>query len=148
MKLPEIEILIKYNGAKRSELRRIESSRDIYTVLGEMYNKNTVHWCEEMILICLNNNNKVLGYYKISAGGTTGTVCDPKVVFTIALNCVGTTAIILSHNHPSGRLEPSIADRHITAKIKAGGLLLDINLLDHIIYTDEGFYSFADEGLL
>ena len=101
-----------------------------------------------MILICLNQNNKVIGFYRVSAGGTTGTICDPKIVFTTALNCAGTTSIIISHNHPSGSLKPSRADEQITAKIKEAGKVLDIKLLDHIIYTEEGYFPFGDEGLM
>lgn len=148
MKLPEIEISIKYKGAKKSELRKISTSADIYAILKEMFNSDTIDWSEQMILICLNQAHKVLGYYRISTGGLTGTVCDPKMVFTIALNCAGTTSIILSHNHPSGNLRPSGADETITQKIKNAGQMLDIKLLDHVIYTDEGYYSFCDEGLI
>lgn len=148
MKLPEIEITIKYKGTKKTELRKLTNSRETYEVCKLLYNENTIDWAEEMILICLNRANKVIGYYKVSQGGTTGTVCDPKIVFTIALNCAGTTSIILSHNHPSGNTEPSSADKQITEKIKNAGRMLDINVLDHIIVTDESYYSFADEGLI
>ena len=77
----------------------------------------------------------------------TGTVCDPKIVFTVALNC-GATSLILSHNHPSGNLYPSNADKEVTKKIKEGGLLLDIRLLDHIIISDENYFSFADDNII
>ncbi len=148
MKLPEIHIVITYKGAKRSELRTITTSRHIYEVLKEMFNTDTIEWSEEMILICLSKANKVLGFYRVSSGGITGTICDPKVVYTIALNCAGTCNIIIAHNHPSGNLRPSQADESLTQKIKGAGLLLDIKLLDHLIYTDEGYYSFSDEGML
>ena len=148
MKLPQIEIQIKFKGTLKSELKTIQSSRDCYEVLKLMYSSDTFHWQEEVILICLNRANKVIGYYKVSKGGTTGTVIDPKIIFTIALNCVGTTSIIISHNHPSGNLNTSRADDDITEKIKQGGKLLDLQLLDHIIVTDEGYYSYLDEGKL
>jgi DNA repair protein RadC len=146
MKLPEIEITIKYKGTKKSELKKVTTSRDIYEVLKEMYNADTIDWQEQMILICLNQANKVIGYYKVSTGGTTGTVCDPKIIFTIALNCAGTCNIILSHNHPSGNLQPSNGDIQTTQRIKEAGKLLDIAVLDHVIYTEDGYYSFRDEG--
>jgi DNA repair protein RadC len=146
MKLPEIEISIKYKGSRKTELKRINNSSDIYTVLKQMFNAEIINWQEQMILICLNQANKVIGYYKVSVGGITGTMCDPKIIFTIALNCAGTTSIILSHNHPSGNLNPSNADIEMTKKIKEGGKLLDISVLDHIIYTEDGFYSMRDEG--
>jgi DNA repair protein RadC len=148
MKLPQIEISIKYKGTKKTELKQLTSSKETAEVLKLMYDADTFDWREEMILICMNRANKVIGYYKMSTGGTTGTVCDPKIVFTTALNCAGTTSLILSHNHPSGNLKPSDADKQITNKIKDAGKLLDITLLDHVIMTDEGYFSFADEGLI
>jgi len=148
MKLPEIEISIKYKGTKRTELKKVQSSKDMYAILKEMYNEDQIFWNEQAILICLNNANKVIGYYKISQGGVTATVIDTRVIFTTALNCVGTTQIILSHNHPSGNTIPSQQDKAVTEKIKKAGKILDIQLIDHIIYTDEGYYSFMDDGEL
>jgi DNA repair protein RadC len=148
MKLPEIEISIKYKGTKKTDLKKVTSSRDAYDVCKLLYSENTFDWVEEMILICLNRANKVIGYYRISKGGIAGTVADPKVIFTIALNCAGTSSIILSHNHPSGNTKPSDSDISLTNKIKDAGYLLDISLLDHIIVTEDSYYSFADEGNL
>ena len=148
MKLPEIEISIKYKGTKKTELKKVTSSRDAYDVCKLLYSENTFDWVEEMILICLNRANKVIGYYRISQGGISGTIADPKVIFTIALNCAGTSSIILSHNHPSGNTKPSDSDISLTNKIKDAGYLLDISLLDHIIVTEDSYYSFADEGKL
>lgn len=148
MKIPQIEISIKFKGALKSELKKINSSKDLYQVCKSMYDNGTFDWQEEMILICLSQSNKIIGYYKISSGGITGTICDPKVVFTVALNCAGTTQIILTHNHPSGNLMPSQADNVLTDKIKNAGSFLDIRLVDHLIITDEGYYSYADEGKL
>jgi DNA repair protein RadC len=148
MKLPEIEISIKYKGAKRTELKKVQSSSDVYEILKQMYNEDQILWSEQAILICLNNANKVIGYYKISQGGITGTVMDARRIFTTALNCAGTTQIIVSHNHPSGNIFPSSNDKTMTRKLRDAGELLDIKLIDHIIYTDEGYYSFMDEGEL
>lgn len=145
MKLPEIEISIKFKGAKKTELKQIKSSKDAYDVFKLLFNADTIEWQEEMVLICLNRANKVIGYYKISKGGMAGTVCDPKIIFTTALNCAA-SSIIIAHNHPSGNLNPSNEDRKLTEKIKKSGELLDITLLDHLIITDESYYSFADEG--
>jgi DNA repair protein RadC len=146
MKLPQIEISIKYKGTKKADLETISSSNDIYTILKMLFNQNTIDWTEEVILICLSRANKVMGYYKVSAGGITATVVDPKVIFTIALNCAGTTNIILAHNHPSGNLTASNEDNAITQKIKNVGEMLDIKLLDHLIVTSDGYYSYNDEG--
>lgn len=148
MKLPEIEISIKYKGTKKVDLKKIASSRDVHSVCKELFNEGTIDWKEEVVLLCLSNANKVIGYYRVSSGGVSGTVVDPRVVFTIALNCAGTTNIILAHNHPSGNLNPSVQDDNLTRKIMEGGELLDIKLLDHLIITSEGYYSYLDEGKL
>lgn len=94
-----------------------------------------------------NRANKVLGIYEVSTGGIAGTVADPKLIFVAALK-VGASGVILSHNHPSGNLTASQADIELTRKIKEGGRLLEIQLLDHVILTSEGYFSFADEGLV
>lgn len=147
MKLPEIEITIRFKGTKKTELRQIICSADIHTLCLEMFNQDTIEWTEEAILICLNRANKVIGFYRVSHGGQTGTVVDPKVIYTVALNCTATN-IILAHNHPSGSVRPSTADENLTRKLKAAGDTLDIKLLDHLIIGEGGYFSFADEGLL
>ena len=106
-----------------------------------------MHWQEEFILICLNNSNQIIGYYSLSKGGMTGTIVDVRMLFNIALKTT-CTGIILTHNHPSGKLQASEADKTLTSKIKQGCKVLDINLLDHIIITNESYYSFGDEGIL
>lgn len=89
----------------------------------------------------------MLGIYEVSSGGITGTVADPKLIFVAALKA-SACGIIISHNHPSGNLKPSRPDEDLTAKIKQAGKFLDIQVLDHVIVTSEGYYSFADEGVL
>lgn len=100
---------------------------------------------EYFVMIFLNNANKVMGYEKVSEGGITGTVADPRIIFRKALEN-GAVSIILCHNHPSGNLTPSLADITLTKKMKEAGKFLDINVLDHIIVSDSGYYSFADSG--
>ena len=102
---------------------------------------------EEFWLLLLNRANKVVKKVKISEGGISGTVVDPKKIFQICLE-QHATSILLGHNHPSGAVTPSEADNKITKKIKDCGLLLDVAVLDHIIVGDDRFYSFADEGAL
>jgi len=102
---------------------------------------------EEFWLLLLNRANRVVKKVKISEGGISGTVVDPKKIFQICLE-QHATSIILGHNHPSGTVTPSEADHKITKKIKDCGLLLDVAVLDHIIVGDDRFYSFADEGNL
>ena len=102
---------------------------------------------EEFWLLLLNRANRVIKKVKISEGGISGTVVDPKKIFQICLE-QHATSILLGHNHPSGAVTPSEADNKITKKIKDCGLLLDVAVLDHIIVGDDQFYSFADEGAL
>ena len=102
---------------------------------------------EFMYMLMLNRQNQVLGYHQISKGGMTGTIIDIRVVFQVALKACA-TSIIVAHNHPSGNLEVSSADRKITQNLKEAGLILEIPLLDHLILSSEGYYSMADEGIL
>ena len=84
---------------------------------------------------------------RVSSGGVSGTIADPKMIFKVALEHLA-SGIILSHNHPSGNLSPSQVDKDLTQKLRAGGQHLDIPVLDHLIFTDKKYFSFADEGLL
>lgn len=102
---------------------------------------------EEFNILLLNRANHVLGWFNVSIGGVASTVVDPKVIFSVALKC-NASGIILSHNHPSGNLNPSDADLNLTKKLNSGGKLLEINILDHLILTTDRYYSFADEGML
>ena len=102
---------------------------------------------EEFWLLLLNRANRVVRKVKISEGGVSGTVVDPKKIFQICLE-QHATSIILGHNHPSGTITPSEADNKITKKIKDCGSLLDVAVLDHIIVGYDRFYSFADEGTI
>lgn len=123
---------------------KITSSRDVYDimqpVLGELSH-------EEFWVIYLNNSNKVLQKQQLSKGGITGTLVDVRLVLKQALE-VGATALILCHNHPSGTLKASEADKKITQNLKTAGLSLDIKVLDHIIVTEKAYFSFADETIL
>ena len=125
------------------ELTKITSSKAVFglmqPIIGELSH-------EEFWVLYLNNSNKVLFKSQLSKGGMTGTIVDTRIVFKIALE-QNATSIILSHNHPSGKLQPSDADIQITKKIKAAGKELDIPVLDHIIITERDYYSFVDEGI-
>lgn len=100
---------------------------------------------ESSFILLLNNANHTIGYAKISQGGITGTVVDPRLVAKYAVESLA-VGVILAHNHPSGNLQPSAADKNITTKIKEGLKYLDIQLLDHIIITSNGYYSMMEEG--
>jgi DNA repair protein RadC len=140
---PQLEISVRLKaGTKEAQ---INNSRDAAEVFREIFNADTMCWTEECIILCLNQANGVIGYHKLSSGGMTGTVVDPRVVFTVALKSCA-SKIMIAHNHPSGNLAPSGADRQITKKLKDAGNLLDIPVLDHIIMSSDGYYSFLDEG--
>jgi len=98
-------------------------------------------------MLMMNRQNQILGYHQLSKGGMTGAVVDVRVVFQVALKGCA-TSLILAHNHPSGNLDTSDADRKITRQIKEAGLILDIPLLDHLIMTTDSYLSMADEGLI
>lgn len=146
--IPEIKITLTFDKkVKKSELFVITTSKDVAFALRGVFNADTFDWTEEFIILCLNKKNAIVGFYKVSSGGITGTVADPRVILTIALKCCA-TSLVLAHNHPSGNLKPSRADEDLTLKIKSAAKFLDINVVDHIILNDESYYSFADEGIL
>jgi DNA repair protein RadC len=146
MNTPKINVTVTVKNNKR--LKTIKKVEDAYSICKEIFFADSFAWTESCVLLCLNTANKVLGYYKVSHGGISGTIVDPKVIFTVALNCVGTRSIIISHNHPSGSLKPSAADFASMDTIKRAGKILDIPLLDSLIITENGYYSFADHGHL
>ncbi|MBU2061438.1 MAG: DNA repair protein RadC [Bacteroidetes bacterium] len=125
------------------ELVKITSSKAIFElmqpIVGELPH-------EEFWIIYLNNSNKVLSKSQLSKGGITGTLVDVRIVFKKALE-LGATALILCHNHPSGTLVPSEADKHITRKLKLAGESLEVKVLDHVIVTENSYFSFVDSGI-
>lgn len=143
--IPEIKISVTMDRV--TDMKTIRSSSDAASIFNKLFDKDTLLIQEEMVMLCLNRANHVVGFYRVSKGGVAGTVVDPKIIFTVALNSCA-SAIIIAHNHPSGQLKPSESDKTITRKLKEGGKLLDIEVLDHLIMTDQSYLSFADEGLL
>lgn len=142
------EVKVSYvNKVKASERTMICCSEDTYRVLLRAWEMDTLDLQESFCVLMLNRANQVLALYRLSTGGITGTVADPRLVFAAALK-VCACSIILAHNHPSGSLKPSRADEELTRKIKEAGRMLDISVLDHLILTSETYLSFADEGLL
>lgn len=124
--------------------KSIESSRDVFSLFHPLL-RDLQH--EEFWVLLMNRANRVMGKHMISRGGISGTIADPKVIFNRAL-LSQSSAIILVHNHPSGNTQPSQADRDITKKMRKAGDLLDLPVLDHIIIAEDGYFSFADEGLM
>jgi DNA repair protein RadC len=125
------------------ELSKITSSKAVFDVMQPIIGE-LPH--EEFWVLFLNNSNKILFKTQLSKGGMTGTVVDVRIIFKIAFE-QNAVAIIITHNHPSGKLQASDADIQITKKIKNAGQQLDIPVLDHIIITETGYYSFVDEGI-
>jgi len=126
------------------ELTKITSSKIIFEIMQPIIGE-LPH--EEFWVLYLNNANKVIAKNQLSKGGMTGTVVDVRIILKSALES-GAVGILLCHNHPSGNLKPSEVDIEITKKVKTAGKSLDINVLDHLIITQNGYYSFADEGIL
>ncbi|MCM8569704.1 JAB domain-containing protein [Gramella jeungdoensis] len=140
------EIKVSYADNTR-EATKITNSEITYRLFISCWNKGTIQLQEEFKILLLNRANKVLGIYPVSRGGVSGTLVDPKLVFSVALKC-NASSIILGHNHPSGNLNPSEADKALTRKlIKAGGYL-DVKVLDHLIITPKSYFSFMDENLM
>jgi len=142
----EVEISYRPNY-RPSERPQISTSQQAYEILIAHWSLNRLDFLEEFKIILLNRRNKVLGLAEISTGGVSGTLADPKVIFAIALKS-GASGVILCHNHPSQELEPSKEDQALTQKLKQGGNLLDISILDHLIISKDSFYSLADEGVI
>ena len=115
-------------------------------ILRSLY-EDSITIYESFFVLFLDNSLRIKGFMKVSHGGLTQTSVDTRIIFNAALNCLA-TGIIISHNHPSGRLEPSKADINITERIKKGCEILDITLIDHIIITEADYYSFADNQIL
>lgn len=142
---PKLRIVYSKKQSK-NEMQKVSSSAEVYKVLQEIWSKQ-IDAREEMIILLLDRSNNVLGYHVLSMGGITGTVADLRLLFGVALKSLA-TSVIMAHNHPSGNLSPSHADIELTKKVKEAGNLMDINLLDHLIVGKEGYYSFADEGII
>ncbi|MDW3211524.1 MAG: DNA repair protein RadC [Reichenbachiella sp.] len=136
-------------GRRRKETEvvkkpKVSSSSDAYHYL-KPHLMDLDH--EQFWVLYLNRANQIIKPEMISAGGVSGTVVDAKLVFKKALEVLA-SGVILAHNHPSGNLQPSNQDVQLTKKIKAAGQTLDIPVLDHIIFTDDGYFSFTDESMM
>jgi len=139
-----LELGRRRRGEEALKRDKISSSASVFEImqpiLGELPH-------EEFWIIYLNNANRIIQKGQLSKGGITGTLVDVRLVLKKAIE-VGATGLILVHNHPSGTLKPSQADKQITEKLKQAGISLDIKVLDHLIITEKAYFSFADEALL
>lgn len=145
-----VSLLAAFELGRRRELsgalerKSIHGSKDAYSVLRPVL-EDLSH--EEFWVVFLNNRNQILSQRRISKGGLSGTTADPREVFAIALE-LKATGLIMAHNHPSGGLIPSSADNNLTKNMSQAGNILLIRVLDHVIISSEGYFSYSDEGLL
>lgn len=139
-----LELGRRRRGEEALEKLKITSSVSVFElmqpIIGELPH-------EEFWIVYVNNSNKVIQKNQLSKGGITGTLVDVRLALKIALE-VGATGIILAHNHPSGTLKPSEADKQLTSKLSIAAKSLDIKVLDHLIITENAYFSFADESIL
>jgi DNA repair protein RadC len=139
-----LELGRRRKGTISADRVQVCNSIDVYEAVVSRF-KDLNH--EEFWIIVLNRANKITSSHLVSKGGQAGTIADPKIIFNMALENHA-ASLILAHNHPSGNLKPSQADLELTRKLRSAGKFLDIPVLDHLIITDQGFLSFADEGIL
>ncbi|WP_268123913.1 JAB domain-containing protein [Roseivirga pacifica] len=137
--------LVYRNKTRAIDRPKIDCAESAYRILRANWDNEEISLFEEAKVLFLDNQLRLMSISTVSKGGMSGTVIDPRIVFAIALKRRSST-IILSHNHPSGYLKPSHADISLTRKFHEAGRLLEITLADHLIISEEGYYSMANEG--
>jgi DNA repair protein RadC len=143
------EITVAYKNKKQNtQCPAITSSADAAIYIIDGFDQNTIGMKEQFVVLYLNSANYIIGLYRASSGGLSGTVADIRIILSIGLKVLA-SSMIIAHNHPSGTLKPSSNDIELTSKIKQAAKLMDIKLLDHlIIVPNNQFFSFGDEGLI
>ena len=141
------ELTVSYTRKKDKRFKVIKSSEVVDLARTLLYEKGSIEYAEQFFVMMADTSNHVYAYKMLSQGGMVGTVVDARLLFQAALLCHA-PALILIHNHPSGNIQPSEADRILTKKISDAGKLLEIKILDHIILTVDSYFSFSDEGLV
>ncbi len=139
-----LELSRRRNSSEPLKRPKIVSSSDVYQLMKAEFMDEPV---EIFYIVLLNRSNYLIKKQRISQGGTNATIADPKIIFKYALENMA-SSIVLVHNHPSGNLKPSDADRKLTNKLVEVGKNLDVTVIDHVIFTDVGYFSFADEALI
>jgi DNA repair protein RadC len=147
------ELKVSYRrGRVRSGKRKsldapyvIFGAPDAVTYFRRIWNRDTIELREELVMLCLNSANEVLGWINIASGGLDSATVDPRIIFGIALQ-TASSGIIVAHNHPSGSLTPSPQDARITDRLRSGGEVLGIRFLDHLIISRDGYFSFAESN--
>ncbi len=145
-KIAEIEIVYR-NKVGVKDRPKVTSSREANAILRSRWDLNRIELLEQFKIMLMDRRNACIGISDIATGGVAGCVVDPKIIFVTALKARA-SGIIMAHNHPSGNLTPSQADIDLTRKLKEAGKFLEIGVMDHLIMTNESYYSFADEGLI
>ena len=142
------EVTLKYKtSVPIDDMPTIQCSEDAMILLRPIFDEYTIQLREEFVIILLNSNKRCLGWSKISIGGSNATIVDPATIFQLAL-LGNAQSVILAHNHPSGNLNPSTADIHLTRRVAKAGGYLSIKVDDHIIITQDSYYSFREKGLV
>ncbi|NQU35081.1 MAG: JAB domain-containing protein [Bacteroidetes bacterium] len=145
-RVSEIEVYYR-RQVEFHEMVKVSSSDDAADYFRDQWGKRKIDHVEQFMVIYLNRSNRIMGWSRISLGGQSGTVVDPKIIFQIALKA-NAASIIMAHNHPSGNSKPSDNDLELTKRLVRAGKFLDLQLLDHIILTSETYFSFANENLI
>lgn len=139
------EIKIRMNKGKAFDVKKVTSSRDVYEILKRIYGRNPIQ--ENFIMLLFNRANNLIGYYRHTIGSSSATIVDIPMIVGLATKALA-QGVVVSHNHPSGSLSPSDPDKELTRNLVQALKTVKINLLDHVIYTPVGYYSFGDEGVL
>lgn len=142
----EVELVYK-NNVKPSDRAKVSTAIHAVNIFRSVYDMNKIEHKEMFYALYLNRNNHVLGVLLVSEGGLTGTVCDVRVILQGALK-LNACGIILCHNHPSGSLTPSDADKHLTKQCCQSAKIMDMQILDHVILTADEYYSFSENKLI
>lgn len=143
-KISEIELVYKTKSSKRL-CTTIKTSHDAYQVFMRYWDSGKIEFIEQFKVLLLNLANQVLGIMEVSSGGTSSSVVDSKLIFVSALKA-NANSIIIAYNHPSGSIELSNRDKQLTERLFQIGVLLELKLLDHLVITEEDYFSFADNG--
>jgi DNA repair protein RadC len=143
------EVCLTYKSrVKASDRIKISCSRDAHKIFMDSWNPDTIEHVEEFKILLMNRSNSVLGIMDVSKGGISGCSVDIRIIYQAAIKA-NASGIIVSHCHPSGNLNPSESDIRLTKKIQEAGIVMEIQLLDHLILTADGeYYSYANNGLL
>ena len=138
--------LVAIDSTEPFERKKMTTSQECANYIRQFFDSDIAIY-ESSFVLLLNQSNTTIGWVKLSQGGINGTVMDVQLVAKIAIESLA-KSVVICHNHPSGQLFPSDADKHITNLVKQGLKLFCINLLDHVILTEDSYFSFLDEGLL